>query len=609
MSPQRVGALLSGTVLMAVAVGVGAPGASAIQPTAAPSASATAFAVIGTITLPGSGNADHPYVSADDTLYVPTNGGNYVAVINPSRTSGAPDDNLAVAGVNDVVMSNDDTLFAARYLNQQVQVFGPGAHTPAYTIGVTNYPEALAINSDDTLLISQLNNSTGGSISFVSRNSQTVSSSVAAVFGSPYSPGGVVVDSVGGFYVGSNTTSAKYIPRTAVAPSLTVTGLNQPTQIGITPDDTLLTTGQNVVFVVPRNATTPSATISLGTQPSDITVMSTGVGYTANYSAGTVTRVDPVAQTATPVLTGIATPAGIADSSTGLLYIATGSGMKVITAKEVGAGLATPTATPGSTVAVNVTGLPSGVQMDDATVKSVWWGDDTLPFTRSGNSVSVIAPAGSGSVPIVLGLHGGNAVTAGTFTYYVPPPPPPDPPVAPTAVVASAGDASASVSWTAPASSGSFPVTSYQVESVPSAGACLTSTLTCEVTSLRNGTSYAFRVRALSGAGWSPWSELSAPVTPAAPRRPSIVITGGRGEVRGMPGIVVAGTVKDAGMGALVTPWSARAGGDFRPGTSTLVSIDGTFTWSRRASAKATWIVYVTMGDLRSNVVTIRPER
>lgn len=195
------------------------------------------------------------------------------------------------------------------------------------------------------------------------------------------------------------------------------------------------------------------------------------------------------------------------------------------------------------------------------------------------------------------------------FTPQATPPPPVVPPGGPEAVRVVAGDASATVSWSAPTASGSFPVTSYQVESVPGAGACLTSTLTCEVTSLRNGTSYAFRARALSGAGWGPWSELSEAVTPSAPPRPSLLIAGSRGGVRGKPGIVMTGTSTGLGMGAMVTPWSARRGGQFTPGAAVLVSAEGTFTWARRASALSTWVVYATVDNVRSNVVAIRPQR
>lgn len=100
--------------------------------------------------------------------------------------------------------------------------------------------------------------------------------------------------------------------------------------------------------------------------------------------------------------------------------------------------------------------------------------------------------------------------------------PPSDAPGPPLRVTAIGGDASAAVSWSAPASSGSFPITWYQALSSPGGHSCLVSaqTTTCEVTGLTNGTAYTFEVRALNGAGWGWWSEPSDAVTPVAPFGP-----------------------------------------------------------------------------------------
>ena len=109
-----------------------------------------------------------------------------------------------------------------------------------------------------------------------------------------------------------------------------------------------------------------------------------------------------------------------------------------------------------------------------------------------------------------------------------PPTPPSEPPSAPRDPRAVAGDRRAVVSWVAPASSGSFPVTNYQVVASPGGAQCLAAApaLSCTVTGLANGTSYAFRVKALNGAGWSPESAPSHEVTPHGD--PAILITGSR---------------------------------------------------------------------------------
>jgi hypothetical protein len=102
-------------------------------------------------------------------------------------------------------------------------------------------------------------------------------------------------------------------------------------------------------------------------------------------------------------------------------------------------------------------------------------------------------------------------------------------PAAPTGVTATAGNASATVSWTAPANGGS-PITMYtvtpylagvaQTPTQVSASPPLTSTT---VSGLANGSSYTFTVSAANAVGAGPPSAASSPVTPAAATAPAFV--------------------------------------------------------------------------------------
>lgn len=90
-------------------------------------------------------------------------------------------------------------------------------------------------------------------------------------------------------------------------------------------------------------------------------------------------------------------------------------------------------------------------------------------------------------------------------------------PGAPTSVSATAGNAQATVSFTAPASDGGSPITGYRVTSTPGSLTATGSSSPITITGLTNGTSYTFTVAAQNAVGYGPESTASNSVTPAAP--------------------------------------------------------------------------------------------
>jgi hypothetical protein len=93
-------------------------------------------------------------------------------------------------------------------------------------------------------------------------------------------------------------------------------------------------------------------------------------------------------------------------------------------------------------------------------------------------------------------------------------------PSAPTNVTAVAGNGSAVVSFTPPASNGGAPIASYQVVVRPDVSSASGTSSPVTVNMLVNGQTYTFTVVAINQAGSSPASAASAPVTPQAPASP-----------------------------------------------------------------------------------------
>jgi hypothetical protein len=98
---------------------------------------------------------------------------------------------------------------------------------------------------------------------------------------------------------------------------------------------------------------------------------------------------------------------------------------------------------------------------------------------------------------------------------------PPTVPGAPTNVTATAGDTTATVSWTAPVSNGGSPITSYTVVASPDDGTVtFTGATAASVTGLTDGQQYTFTVVANNAQGPSNPSTPSNPVTPSVPVTP-----------------------------------------------------------------------------------------
>src|SRR5216683_2926869 len=151
----------------------------------------------------------------------------------------------------------------------------------------------------------------------------------------------------------------------------------------------------------------------------------------------------------------------------------------------------------------------------------------------SDNQVTAVAPAGTGTVDVSITAGGVTSPVnqpADQFTYI-------SPPGAPTALTATAGNASISLSWTAPASNGGASITGYNVLRSTTSGAetALSSGVVGTAftdSTVSNGTTYFYKVAVVNSVGPGPLSnEASAtPATvPSAPQ--NLVASAGNGSV------------------------------------------------------------------------------
>ena len=196
---------------------------------------------------------------------------------------------------------------------------------------------------------------------------------------------------------------------------------------------------------------------------------------------------------------------------------------------------------------------------DGTTADTVTYGGAGWPVPTSGQSLELTdlaadnnnganwrLSAGSGSP----GTTAGAVVTA---------------PGTPTIGTATPGNASATVTWTAPDSTGGSAVTGYQVRVVNAAGTQVgalrpagAADTSLVVTGLTNGTAYRFQVAATNSVGTGGFSALSNTVTPSASA--------------GVPGAPVIGTPSQGAIGGELTAiarWSAPPQTAARPSRAT----------------------------------------
>ena len=206
-----------------------------------------------------------------------------------------------------------------------------------------------------------------------------------------------------------------------------------------------------------------------------------------------------------------------------------------------GPGVSAASAASNSVTPATTPGIPTGVSATAANgAASVSF---TAPASNGGSAITdyvvTVSPGGAtvtcaGSPCAITGLtngtayrfsvHAENVVGAGTESAVSAAVTPATTPDAPTAVSAVRGDASALVSFTAPASNGGAAITGYTVTSAPGGLTASCATSPCPIVGLSNGVAYTFTVHATNSAGNGPESAASSAITPATvPGAPAII--------------------------------------------------------------------------------------
>ena len=411
-------------------------------------------------------------------------------------------------------------------------------------------------------------------------------------FTAPASNGGSTVTGyivtsspAGGTDSGTGTTSLSHV----------ITGLTNGTAY------TFTVTATNAIGTSPASAASNSVTPA--TVPGAPTI---GTGSPGNAQV-TVTFTAPVSNGGSAI-TGYSvtsSPAGGTDSNagtTGLSHIITGltNGtaytFTVTATNAIGTGSAS--AASASVIPRTVPGAPT---IGTATAGNA---QATVPFTApASNGGSAItgytvtsSPAGgsdsnagtTGLSHVMTGLTNGTAYTftvtatniagTGSASAASNSVTPATVPGAPTIGTATAGNAQATVTFTAPASNGGSAITGYTVTSSPAGGTdsnAGTTGLSHVMTGLTNGTAYAFTVKASNAIGSSVASGASNSVTPAAttaPGAPTIgVAIGGNAQA------TVTFTAPASNGGSAITGYTVTSnpagGADSNAGTTALTHV------------------------------------
>jgi hypothetical protein len=284
-------------------------------------------------------------------------------------------------------------------------------------------------------------------------------------------------------------------------------------------------------------------------------------------------------------VSGTASPLTVTGLSNGQSYTFT-----VTATNAVGTG---PASAPSNAVTpATVPGAPTQVSAVAGNAQATI--SFTAPASNGGSAIQSyiltsspgnLSASGSGSPLTVTGLTNGqsytftivatNAVGTGPASTASNAVIPVTLPGAPTQVSAMAGNAQATISFTAPMSNGGSPIQSYKATSSPGNLSASGGGSPLMVTGLSNGRSYTFRVTATNAVGTGPASAASNAVTPAAPPQPPTQLSVQPGPGPGSAMVFFVAPTNNGGSAILSYTAISSPGGQNASGSASPLTING----------------------------------
>ncbi len=373
-----------------------------------------------------------------------------------------------------------------------LSVIDTATNTVVATVTVGVSPFGIAVNPGGAR--AYVTNAASDNVSVIDTANFTVVATVAV----GTNPEGIAVNPAGTrAYVGNRGGTTLSVIDTATNTVVaTVTVGTQPQGVAVNPGGTrVYVTNRlsNSVSVIDTTTNAVVATIVVGTRPHGVAVNPAGTfAYVANDTSNNVTVIDTATNMVVATVPVGSIPQGISINPAGTrAYVAN------YTTQDVSV---IDTATNAVVATVPVGGNPWGISVNPA-------GTRIYVVTNAG-LVAVIDSATNNvvaTVPIPSGAYGLGAFIGGPAVTV---------PGAPTIGTATAGNGSATVSYTPPGFNGGSTIFTYTATSSPGG---ITGSATggpVIVSGLTNGTPYTFTVTATNTVGTSPPSAASNSVSP-----------------------------------------------------------------------------------------------